>query len=185
MNSLNNIHALIDIDKEKAQGAVQELSGLMRYLLYDKSSMYVPLEKEMRFLNNYIELMRLRYTDKLQLNVAFTAEPQGVYVPSLLFMQFIENAFKHGVTYAKKTVINISLDVDEAGENVLFVCRNTLPDVAKNSAFSKAGGIGIENARKRLQLLYGGKAGIRIENDGEWYNVELKIPVQYDKVYNS
>ena len=185
MNSLNNIHALIDIDKEKAQGAVQELSGLMRYLLYDKSSMYVPLEKEICFLKNYIELMRLRYTDKLQLDVSFTTEPQGVYVPSLLFMQFIENAFKHGVTYTRQSFISISLDVDEDGENVLFVCRNTLPDAPKNGALPNAGGIGIGNAQKRLQLLYGDKAQLCIDNDGEWYNVELKIPVQYDKVYNS
>ena len=185
MNSLNNIHALIDIDKDKAQAAIQELSGLMRYVLYDKSSMYVSLEKEICFLRNYIELMRLRYTNKLELNVAFTTEPQGVLVPSLLFMQFVENAFKHGVTYKKKSLIYVSLDLDEAGEYVLFVCRNTLPDAAKATTLPSQGGIGIENARKRLELLYGGKASMRIDNDGEWYNVELKIPTQYDKVYNS
>ena len=185
MNSLNNIHALIDIDKDKAQAAIQELSGLMRYVLYDKSSMYVSLEKEICFLRNYIELMRLRYTNKLELNVAFTTEPQGVLVPSLLFMQFVENAFKHGVTYKKKSLIYVSLDLDEAGEYVLFVCRNTLPDAAKATTLPSQGGIGVENARKRLELLYGGKASMRIDNDGEWYNVELKIPTQYDKVYNS
>lgn len=185
MNSLNNIHALIDIDKEKAQAAIQELSGLMRYLLYDNASMFVPLEKEIAFLKNYIELMRLRYTNKLELNVAFTTEPQGVLVPSLLFMQFVENAFKHGVTYKKKSLIYVSLDLDEAGEYALFVCRNTLPDAAKTTTLTSQGGIGIENARKRLELLYGGKASMLIDNDGEWYNVELKIPTQYDKVYNS
>ena len=185
MNSLNNIHALIDIDKEKAQAAIQELSGLMRYLLYDNASMFVPLEKEIAFLKNYIELMRLRYTNKLELNVAFTTEPQGVLVPSLLFMQFVENAFKHGVTYKKKSLIYVSLDLDEAGEYALFVCRNTLPDASKTTTLTSQGGIGIENARKRLELLYGGKASMLIDNDGEWYNVELKIPTQYDKVYNS
>ena len=185
MNSLNNIHALIDIDKNKAQSAVQELSGLMRYVLYDKSSMYVSLEKEIRFLSDFIELMRLRYTDKLEVTTSFTNESQGVFVPSLLLMQFLENAFKHGVTYTKKSLINVSLNLDEVGENVLFVCRNTLPDTAKNTAPSATGGIGVENARKRLELLYGDKASLRISNDGEWYNVELKIPIEYDKVYNS
>ena len=185
MNSLNNIHALIDINKNKAQAAVQELSGMMRYLLYDKASMFVPLEKEISFLKNYIELMRLRYTDKLELSTDFSTEPQGVFVPSLLFTQFVENAFKHGVTYKKKSLIYVSLDLDEAGEYVLFVCRNTLPDAAKATTLPSQGGIGIENARKRLELLYGGKASMRIDNDGEWYNVELKIPTQYDKVYNS
>ena len=185
MNSLNNIHALIDIDKDKAQAAVQELSGLMRYLLYDKASMFVPLEKEISFLKNYIELMRLRYTDKLELNTDFTTEPQGVFVPSLLFTQFVENAFKHGVTYTRKSMINMSLKVDEAAGCVLFACRNTVPDTVKASSLPSEGGIGIENTKKRLELLYDGKAELSISNVDGWYNVELKIPIQYDKVYNS
>lgn len=181
MNSLNNIHALIDIDKEKAQGAVMELSGLMRYVLYDKSSMFLPLEKEMQFLGNYIDLMRLRYTDRLEIKTSFTQEHKGVYVPSLLFMQFVENAFKHGVTYKKQSQIYVSFSVDEDNGNVVFVCRNTLPGTDSPAA---SGGIGIENARKRLELLYGEKASLDISNDGNWYNVELKIPIQYDQVYN-
>lgn len=185
MNSLNNIHALIDINKNKAQAAVQELSGMMRYLLYDKASMFVPLEKEISFLKNYIELMRLRYTDKLELCTDFTTEPQGVFVPSLLFTQFVENAFKHGVTYTKKSMINMSLKVDEAAGCVQFACRNTVPDTVKASSLPSEGGIGIENTKKRLELLYDGKAKLSISNADGWYNVELKIPIQYDKVYNN
>lgn len=185
MNSLNNIHALIDIDKEKAQSSVVELSKMMRYVLYDKSSMFVPLEKEAQFLGSYLDLMRLRYTDKLEITAAFSTEPKGVYVPSLLFMQFLENAFKHGVTYKKKSLIEVSLVADEAAGNVLFTCRNTLPEVPNSTALHASGGIGVENARKRLELLYGDKAQLHISNTGEWYNVELKIPIQYDQVYNS
>ena len=183
MNSLNNIHALIDMDKDKAQAAVQDLSGLMRYVLYEKSSMFVPLEKEIQFLQNFIELMRLRYTDKLQVDTCFTPEPQGVFVPSLLLMQFVENAFKHGVTYTKKSYINVSLTIDDAGENVVFTCRNTLPVAAAKE--HATGGIGIENTRKRLELLYGGRVSLQIGETDGWYGVELKIPIEYDKVYNS
>ena len=185
MNSLNNIHALIDLDKDKAQAAVQELSGMMRYLLYNKASMFVPLEKEISFLKNYIELMRLRYTDKLELNTDFPIEPHGVFVPSLLFTQFVENAFKHAVTYTKKSVISMSLSIDEATGYVLFACRNTVADAAKLSSLPSEGGIGIENTRKRLELLYDGKTELSISNADGWYNVELKIPIQYDKVYNN
>ena len=184
MNSLNNIHALIDIDKEKAQSAVIELSGLMRYVLYDKSSMFLPLEKEIQFLGNYIDLMRLRYTDKLEIKTSFASEPQGVYVPSLLFMQFVENAFKHGVTYKKQSQIYVSFDVDEDSGNVVFICRNTIPEADGSAVLPASGGIGIENARKRLDLLYGEKASLDISNDGNWYSVELKIPIRYDQVYN-
>ena len=185
MNSLNNIHALIDIDKGKAQAAVQDLSGMMRYVLYEKSSMFVSLEKEIRFLNDFIELMRLRYTDKLVVNTEFADDCQGMYVPSLIFMQFVENAFKHGVTYKKQSVINISLVIDEAREKVVFTCSNTLPFESKSKSKASVGGIGIENARKRLELLFGDKTHLNISNTGEWYKVELKIPIQYDQVYNS
>ena len=184
MNSLNNIHALIDIDKEKAQEVVLELSKLMRYVLYDGSSMFIPLEKEIQFLGCYIDLMRLRYTDKLEIKTTFVSDLQGVCVPSLLFMQFVENAFKHGVTYKKKSLIDVSLGVDEVGGNVVFTCRNTLPETPNAATVHATGGIGVENARKRLELLYGSKAHLHISNTGEWYNVELKIPIQYDKVYN-
>ena len=184
MNSLNNIHALIDIDKVKAQKTVVELSKMMRYVLYDKSPMFVPLEKEVQFLGSYIDIMRLRYTDKLEITTDFSTEPNGVYVPSLLFMQFLENAFKHGVTYKKKSRIEVSLAADEAEGNVVFTCRNTLPDASKTESLRTNSGIGVENARKRLELLFGGKAQLYISNTGEWYNVELKIPIQYDQVYN-
>ncbi|MBQ5895990.1 MAG: histidine kinase [Bacteroidaceae bacterium] len=185
MNSLNNIHALIDIDKVKAQKTVVELSNMMRYVLYDKSSTFVSMEKEVKFLGSYIDLMRLRYTDKLEIKTDFSTEPQGIYVPSLLFMQFLENAFKHGVTYKKKSLIEVSLKADEAVGNVIFICRNTLPESPNTTVVRTGGGIGVENARKRLELLYGDKAQLHISNNGEWYNVELKIPIQYDQVYNS
>ena len=184
MNSLNNINALIDIDKVKAQKTVVELSNMMRYVLYDKSSTFVPMEKEVKFLGSYIDLMRLRYTDKLEIKTDFSTEPQGIYVPSLLFMQFLENAFKHGVTYKKKSLIEVSLKADETVGNVVFTCRNTLPESPNATVVRTGSGIGVENARKRLELLFGGKSQLYISNNGEWYNVELKIPIQYDQVYN-
>ena len=180
MNTLNNIHALIDIDKEKAQRAIHEFSKMMRYVLYDASAPSVPLEKEVSFLESYIDLMRLRFTDNIEINTSLLSDSQGVYVPPMLFMQFVENAFKHGVTYTKRTVIDISLQLEGKEDLVVFVCRNTLPDKQ-----TERGGVGIENARRRLELLFGEKACLRINNDGKWYNVELKMPVQYDKVYNN
>ena len=185
MNTLNNIHALIDIDKDKAQVAVQEFSRMMRYVLYDTSVASVPLEREISFMNGYIDLMRLRYTDKIEIRTHFEKDMQGIFVPPMLFMQFVENAFKHGVTYKKRTVIDVALHVDERGEVILFTCRNTMPDNPAKRLHAVQGGIGVENARKRLELLFGEKATMRIKNDSEWYNVEIKIPIKYDKVYNS
>ena len=185
MNTLNNIHALIDIDKGKAQKAIHEFSKMMRYVLYDTSVSLVPLEKEVSFINGYIDLMRLRYTDKLEIRTDFVADTQGVYVPPMLFMSFVENAFKHGVTYKKKSVIDVALMVDDEAESVVFTCRNTMPEKPNAPFPAEQGGIGVENARKRLALLFGEKATLRINSESGWYNVELKMPVEYDKVYNS
>lgn len=185
MNTLNNIHALIDIDKDKARIAVQEFSAMMRYVLYDTSASSVPLEKEVLFMNGYIDLMRLRYTDKIEIKTSFENDTRGIFVPPMLFMQFVENAFKHGVTYKKRTVIDVALRIDDAAEMILFTCRNTVLDNPVKPSCGVQGGIGVENARKRLELLFGEKATMRIDNDGGWYNVELKIPIRYDKVYNS
>ena len=136
-------------------------------------------------MNGYIDLMRLRYTDKIEIRTSFENDTQGIFVPPMLFMQFVENAFKHGVTYKKRTVIDVALRIDDAAEMILFTCRNTVLDNTMQSLHPVQGGIGIENARKRLELLFGDKATMRIDNDGGWYNVELKIPIRYDKVYNS
>ena len=182
MNTLNNIHALIDIDRDKAQTVVMELSKMMRYVLYDASTSLVLLEKEMSFLECYVDLMRLRYTSKVEVNVNFSGDINGVYVPSLLLVLFVENAFKHGVTYKKKTVIDIMLWVDNLAKEIVFECRNTCSGDSSESGSEMPGGIGVENARKRMELLYGDKATLNIDNNGETYNVVLKIPVCYDKV---
>lgn len=186
MNTLNNIHSLIDIDGGRAQKAVVKLSKMMRYVLYDSTSSLVPLEKDLVFLKSYIDLMRLRYTERLTVKLNFDAEDaRGVYVPSLLLIVFVENAFKHGVSYNKESDIDVSVSVDEASETVLFACSNSLCGDDAGALDTASKGIGIENARKRLGLIYGGKASLEITNDGSRYNVVLKIPMSYDKVLDN
>ncbi len=185
MNSLNNIHALVDIDKEKAQKAIVELSKMMRHLLYGASELFVPLEKELTFLNSYIDLMRLRYTGKVKLNISFPKETNGVNIPPLLLLQFVENAFKHGVTYKQDTIIDVSLDIEREKATMLFACSNTYVKGAQSSVVCEKGGIGVENARKRLELIFGEKASMNVLDNGEVYKVVLKIPYNNDKVYNS
>ena len=185
MNTLNNIHALVDIDKERAQKAVLELSKMMRYVLYDSTAPLVPLEKEIAFLRSYIDLMRLRYTDRLRLNVALDiVGAEGVMVPSLLFVVFLENAFKHGVSYNRDSDISISIMADKVNGRVVLSCSNSLCKRAEDTVNARKG-IGIENARKRLSLLYGENASLVTAEEGDRYNVVLKIPIQYDKVLDN
>ena len=183
MNTLNNIYALIDIDRVKAQQCVIKLSKMMRYVLYDATSGLVPIEKELVFLRSYIDLMRLRYTDLLSIEFNFSGGIAGVQIPSLLFVIFVENAFKHGVTYKQKSTINIDIFIDSFGKELMFKCRNTVNGDNKECGNEKKPGIGVENAKKRLELLYGGNAKLDVKKEQNFYSVELKIPLVYDKMY--
>ncbi len=174
MNVMNNIHSMIELDPAKAQDMTLELSGLMRYMLYEGDNNTVPLSKEVAFISNYITMLKRRFhADKVEV----TFEPPHSFakdcmVPPLLFIAFVENAFKHGVSYQNLSVINIK--IEEIDGEVYFHCRNSIP---KSSPVPKvAGGIGLENAKRRLELLYGDGYHLDITTENGFYNVNLIIP---------
>lgn len=172
MNTLNNIHALIDIDPERAKSAIIELSKLLRYALYEGGTKMVPLRKELDFTSHYIRLMRLRYTDKVDIKEdlqASTADADAE-IPPLLLVTFVENAFKHGVSYRQASFIHISATV-EAGR-IEFLCRNSVATVSTVNG----GGVGLANVRKRLTLIYGENYSLDITPEAETFTVRLKIP---------
>ena len=124
MNTLNNIHALVDIDTGKAKSTIVELSKLMRYVLYEASNKTILLSREVQFLKNYIALMSLRYTNKVSIQMDFPAEVPEVQIPPLLFVSFVENAFKHGVSYRSESFIHVLIQLDE-GNRLSFRCSNS------------------------------------------------------------
>ncbi len=174
-NSLNNIYALIDIDGTKAQQGIEKLSGLMRYLIYESNSPYVPVSKEFEFTRNYIELMRQRLTKKVKLDVDISDENSGANIPPLLFISFIENAFKHGISYRSDSFIEIKLHTTE--DTVHFSCKNSIP-AAQDKQTNNQGGVGITNIRKRLNILYGNEERLIINEDKNEYFVTMKIPYE-------
>ena len=176
MNTLNNIHALIDIDKEKAQSTILKLARMMQRVLSDSSATYYTLDKEIQFISCYIDLMSLRYTDALKIKASFPDSYNNVRVPSMLFVSFLENAFKHGVSYNTPSEIELSIDVVDGF--VLFCCKNTIAKKNSNGLKTNSG-IGVQNAIKRLSLLYGDNYSYEIKQDN-YYNVLLKIPVKND-----
>lgn len=173
MNTLNNIHALIDIDPECAKDAVIELSKMMRYVLYDSGREIISLKRDIQFLENYIELMRIRYTDNVEIRLDYPKRlPEGVSIPPLLFIVFVENAFKHGVSYNRPSFIHIDIVCTE--EHVTGTIVNSRHSESRN----KAAGIGLENVRKRLELIYGPRNyTLRIDEQPETYTVQLVIPI--------
>ena len=180
MNTLNNIHAMIDIDSEAAKEIVIELSKMMRYVLYDSEKQQTNLEQEVQFTENYVELMRVRYPSDV--DVRFDVQrplPVDAKVPPLLPIVFVENAFKHGVSYNRPSFVHIRLHCED-GKAVCEV-RNSRH---KNMQVEK-GGVGLENVRKRLDLLFGKDYELLTDDSREdEYSVKLTIPMTYDKVHS-
>ena len=185
MNTLNNIHALVDIDPAKAQETIVELSKMMRFLLYEGDKNRVPLSREFEFLRNYIKLMQLRYTDKVRITLDLPAEVPDKTIPPLMLISFVENAFKHGVSYQRESFIDVKATIK--AEKLNFSCSNSktnTPDEGSNKKDGvadegnyKKGGVGLVNVRKRLNLLYDNNYKLHIQNFPDIYNVELIIPL--------
>jgi two-component system, LytTR family, sensor kinase len=173
-NTLNNIYSLISINPEDSQKAVLKLSKLMRYLLYESEQGKTVLSNEIDFLNNYIDLMKLRMSEKVSLSVSFPSKYEDKNLPPLLFVPFIENAFKHGISYREKSFIKINMDV--AGDSIIFRCVNSLPK-AKENAENGHAGIGLENVRKRLNLLFPGSHDLKINKSEKEFEVYLDIKI--------
>ena len=173
MNTLNNIHSLIDIDPAYAQAAVIELSKMMRYVLYDSGHDSITLDKDIRFVENYIKLMRIRYTDDVDIRFDYPADvPNNVTIPPLLLIVFVENAFKHGISYSQPSFIHIR--VRYAGGKVHYSIINSRHTV---SVPAQDSGIGLENVRRRLQLIYGNRYVLSIDTRRpKMFRVKLIIP---------
>jgi two-component system LytT family sensor kinase len=171
-NTLNNIYSLIAINTEDAQDSVLKLSKLMRYLLYESEQSHILLSREIEFMTHYIDLMKLRLSEKVRLDVNFPVEYKDVNIPPLLFIPFMENAFKHGISYRESSFINISL---AAGENAIeFRCVNRIG--AKGIGQQENGyGIGLENVVRRLNLLFPGRHELKILEENQEYSVNLNI----------
>ena len=172
MNTLNNIHALIDIDAAYAQDAVIELSKMMRYVLYESGHEAITLEKDIQFMENYIKLMRIRYTEDVDIRFDYPDLPHDVTIPPLLLIVFVENAFKHGVSYNNPSFIH--MHVDYADGKVTGTISNSR-HTQKGERHSA--GIGLDNVRKRLELIYGPRNyTLDIEENTTTYTVKLVIP---------
>lgn len=174
MNTLNNIHALVLIDPEQANEMIETLSKLMRYVLYDGNNAMAPLEKELRFAENYISLMKVRYTEKVSISVSFPHPAPDMLVPPLLFATFIENAFKHGISYEQDSFVEIGIETTKS--DIRFWCNNSRPTPQQDK---HAGGVGLANARRRLQLIYGDSYTLSIIPRQDQYRVTLILPARH------
>ena len=151
-NTLNNISSLAQIDGNETQEAIMQLSDLLRYAMYETNKPKVRLDGEVEFMRNYIELMKLRCNEMTTVCTRFAIADPQLEVAPLLFISLVENAFKHGMNSNASAIIDIRME--QQNETLVFICDNTNnPKPTKDRSGS---GIGLENTRRRLDLLYSG-----------------------------
>lgn len=176
MNTLNNIQVLIDMDAEKAKASLRELSVMMRFVLYEGDKNWVSVKKDIEFLRNYVKLMQLRYTDQLTVTIDIPDDIPDISIPPLIFPTFVENAFKHGVSYKHDTFVTIMLDVEDG--MLIFGCINSKPRENNRQNMPTQGGVGLANVKRRLDLIYGDSYSLDIKDNDDVYNVVLRLPIK-------
>lgn len=174
MNTLNNIHALMDFDVDKSKDAIIRLSTLMRYLLYDSTKGKTSLLKELNFIESYIILMQLRYPEKVDIQTQIPDNLPDTEIPSMLFISFIENAFKHGVSYRQNSFVHFR--IEKIDNSLICTVRNSKHDrlIIEKSHYS---GIGMKNVKRSLELLYQHNYTLDINDNETTYEVMLRIPI--------
>jgi hypothetical protein len=179
MNTLNNIHALIDINPEDAKNTIIELSTMMRYLLYDTAKGHTTLKKEIAFIESYITLMQLRFPRKVAVTVEVPENICDVQLPPMLFISFLENAFKHGVSYQASSFV--SFKIEQTADRLKCNIRNS-----KHISYEKPdrsySGIGLTNIKQSLNLLFGKDYQLDIHESDIEFEVQLNIPVNENKM---
>ena len=170
MNTLNNIFALVDIDPEGAKNSLLQLSKMMRYALYESTGRTVPLRLELESVHHYLDLMRLRYTDNVRIDVELPDPLPEVVIPPLILVTFLENAFKHGISFSKPSFVHFKLEADD--RKLIFRFTNSVGATTQE----EKGGIGLDNVRKRLDLIYGKNYSLVTEKADGVYRLTLTLP---------
>lgn len=179
MNTLNNIHALIDINKDVAKESVVKLSTLMRALLYDNVEEKIPLRQELEFLNDYIDLMRIRLNDRVKIEYNCDIYLPKIRIYPLIFINFVENAFKHGILPEKESFIKVNFYTEDN-----YICMRVINTYDENEV-KKSKGLGVENAIKRLDIIYGDAYIYKVNCKNSIYDVLLQLPILYSKLQTS
>ncbi len=178
-NSLNTIYSLSVKQSTDTPEAVINLSELMRYMLYEADKGHVPLSKELEYIKSYVSLQRLRLANSENVMLKILGEEKGKFVPPLLFISFIENAFKYGTDYNGKTYVKINLSINN--ESIHLQVVNIIGTFKAKSGSS---GVGLENVKNRLNYLYPHSHVLLINDDGKTYEVNLTLNLKSHELHN-
>jgi Histidine kinase len=184
-NTLNNLFALTLRKSPDSPKIVDRLSELLRFMIYESSQDLIPLKKEIQLLNNYIDLERIRYGDELELSVSFTGDIEGKQVRPLLFLPLLENSFKHGLSQQlEEKWVTLELHVEK--NNLYFKLANSRdPNEVMTEIPGKKNGIGLDNVKRRLELLYPGKHKMQINDEHEMFMVSIDMQVADERTFET
>lgn len=173
-NTLNSLYALTLKKSDLAPEIVLRLSEMMRYMLYECNEKQVPLEKEVNYLINYLELEKLRHGTKFKVELSINGNVKNQKIAPLMFIPFIENCFKHGLnTQISEGYVHIALHA--LAEEVDVIIENSKGPIMPSSTDKKSGGIGLVNVKRRLELLYPNQYELNISDNPDNYKIELKL----------
>lgn len=173
-NSLNSVYFLIDKNNEQARQTLHKFSEMLRYQLYEANGDKIPIEKEIEYLRDYVDLQKLRKDENYSIQFKCAPEVKGFLIEPLLLIPFVENAFKH-ISHRPGQVNFIKLEMEKSNGYFQFIVENSKEDNFKN--FNQQGGIGLNNVKRRLELLYPGKHELVIQNTTDIYKVNFKLKI--------
>jgi sensor histidine kinase YesM len=171
-NTLNNIHTLVYKQASTAPEAIMQLASLMRYMIYESNAPTVPLKREMEYLQDYVSLQQLRYKQQPVVDLKIAGDIEACHIAPLLFIHLLENAYKHSPARLGPHDIKVRVEIIE--NNLTFSIQNPISKSPGN-ALEEPGGIGLQNVRKRLLLLYPDQHKLLINSSKETFNINLKI----------
>jgi LytS/YehU family sensor histidine kinase len=170
-NTLNNIDYLVTFDTEKASGSIAKLGAILRYMIYDAEVEKIALEKELRHIEDYIDLLRLRTAGENYLQYRLNGRPEQLRIAPMLFLPLIENAYKHSAVKEGENIINIEISIEKS--NLQFVISNEYDTYRKST--TKVGGLGLNIVKRRLELIYPERHSLTITKDNKRFKVELTL----------
>jgi len=180
-NTLNNLFALTLRRSPDSPNVVMRLSELLKFMIFESRKDLISLEKEIKLLSNYIDLEKIRYDKELELSISFTGNISGKQIHPLLLLPLLENSFKHGMSQQlEQKWISLELHVEK--NNLYFKLANSKdPDEIKDTIPGKTKGIGLENVKRRLNLLYPGKHKMQVTDDAEMFLVSIELQITGDE----
>lgn len=172
-NSLNNIYSYALEKSDRAPEMILKLSGVLRYVLYEAGDGPVPLRRELDYIRDYFELQKLATEGRGDVSLRISGDPDRLGIAPLILIVFVENCFKHAVETTSRLLVNVTIEIE--GDRLILETRNNLPDAEATYDSRHIGGIGLENVRRRLELLYAGRFSLRVGPQGSAYCARLEV----------